>query len=103
MIGFGLPSDGAYTRAGILASAPNASGVYALFINATRYIYIGEAKDIQARLLEHLGGDNVCITRNQPTHFAYDLVPASQRVARQDELIAMCGTMAPAGCNQRFG
>lgn len=102
MIGRGLPADGAFTRASILANAPNASGVYALY-DSNGYIYIGEGKDIQGRLIDHLNGDNACITRRQPTSFAFDLVAANQRVARQDALIAELGTMAPAGCNQKLG
>jgi predicted GIY-YIG superfamily endonuclease len=101
MIGYGQPGN-TYDRATILATAPSSSGVYALY-DANRFIYIGEGQDIQARLLAHFNGDNACITRSQPTGFVFELSPANQRVARQDALIAQLGTMAPAGCNQRFG
>ncbi len=91
-----------YNRQTISASVPARSGVYAL-CNAQQWIYVGETGDIQARLIQHLNGDNACITRSAPTVFQFDLVDANQRVAVQDRWIAQLGTMTPAGCNQRFG
>jgi hypothetical protein len=87
-----------FSRPSILANAPNASGVYALY-NPQIWIYLGESGDLQARLLQHLGGDNACITQNGPTGFQFELSPAAQRVARQNQLIAALGPI----CNQRFG
>ena len=55
--------------------------------------------DIQARLLQHVRGDNDCITRSGVTHFAYELVAAPQRVARQNALIL---ELRPS-CNQQLG
>ena len=97
MIGSGQPSF-AFNRASILANASNASGVYAIY-NQQTWIYVGESGDIQGRLLEHLGGDNPCIIRHQPTGFQFELWPANQRMARQNELIV---ALKPA-CNQRLG
>lgn len=97
MIGSGQPTF-AFERLSILANAPRASGVYALF-NPQRWIYAGETGDIQARLLEHLNGDNRCITLARPTGFQFELPPAQQRVARQDALILQ---LRPK-CNQRLG
>jgi hypothetical protein len=91
-----------FNRATITSSAPAKSGVYAL-CTAAKWIYVGEGKDIQKRLLDHLDGDNPCINRAQPTVFQYELIDANQRVARQDVLIAQLGTLAPAGCNQKLG
>ncbi len=54
MIGPGLPGF-SFNRATILANAPTQSGVYAIY-NPNNYIYFGEGKDIQARLLDHLNG-----------------------------------------------
>jgi len=86
-----------WSYASILASAPTQSGTYAIYNNA--YIYFGEGQDIRARLLAHWNGDNACITRNQPTGFAYELLGANQRVARQDALILQLRPL----CNQRLG
>jgi len=87
-----------YNYASIVANAPNLSGVYALF-TPQAWIYIGESGDIQTRLLQHLNGDNPCITRNAPTGSQFELVPPAQRVARQNQLIA---TLDPI-CNRRLG
>jgi len=48
---------------------------------------VGEAEDIQKRLLEHIRGDNPCITERQPTAFIFELADADHRVARRNELI----------------
>ena len=87
-----------YNRVSILANAPAASGVYALY-NPQSWIYVGEGKDIRARLLDHLNGDSACLTQVNPTGFQFELCPADRRVARQDELIV---ALSPA-CNQRLG
>ncbi len=87
-----------WNYASIIANAPHASGVYAIF-NRQNWIYFGESGDIQARLLQHLNGDNQCITQNAPTGFQFELWAANQRVARQNQLIANPGSL----CNQVFG
>ena len=89
----------AWNYASIVANAPNASGVYAIF-NSTNWIYIGESGDIQARLLQHLNGDNSCIIQSLPTGFQFELVPGqTARVARQNQLIL---ALKPI-CNQKLG
>jgi hypothetical protein len=87
-----------FNRTSILANAPAASGVYAIF-NANVWIYVGEGQDIRARLLAHLNGANSCITRNVPSGFQCELWPADQRVARQDALILALNPV----CNRRLG
>lgn len=87
-----------FNRNSILTNAPGTSGVYAIF-QFGRWIYIGESENIQARLLEHLNGDNPCLTQANPVGFQFELWPANQRVARQDALILAC---RPA-CNRRLG
>ncbi len=88
-----------YTRQGILDHAPSAPGVYVIS-NGSSIIYVGESRDVQARLLAHVSGDNVCITMFTPTAWAYELVAAEEgRAARQVELIR---ELSPA-CNQRPG
>jgi len=86
-----------WTYASIIASAPTQSGVYAIYNQ--RWIYFGEGQDVRARLLAHLNGDNQCITQAGPTGFVFELSPANQRVARQDQLIVELGSL----CNRRFG
>jgi len=97
MIGPGLPGFN-FNRASIIANAPTVSGVYAIY-NYDNYIYFGEGKDIQARLIDHLSGDNACILRHQPTGFAFEAVGALLRVSRQDALILQLRPL----CNQRLG
>ena len=57
-----------FTRADIEAITPGQMGCYGLFVNQGPWVYIGKG-DIRKRLLEHLNGDNPCITRNGPTHY----------------------------------
>lgn len=87
-----------YNRASIIANAPQVSGVYAIF-HGREWTYVGEGEDIRVRLLAHLNGDNRCITNSAPTGFQFEQWPASQRVARQDQLIL---ALNPA-CNRRLG
>ncbi len=84
-----------WSHPAIVANAPSMSGVYAIF--AQRWIYVGESDRIQASLLEYVNGDNACITRNFPTGFQFELIPASQRAARQNQLILL---VKPT-CNQK--
>ena len=97
MIGTGQPAF-PWTRESIVSNAPSASGVYAIF-NPQAWIYVGESGDIRARLLQHFDGDNPCITRMHPGGFQFELCPAAQRVARQNQLIL---ALTPA-CNQKLG
>ena len=57
-----------FTRAGIEWLAPNQRGCYGIY-RPSVWIYIGKTNDLRGRLLEHLGGDNPRITRENPTHF----------------------------------
>jgi len=76
-----------YNRTSVIANAPEASGVYALF-NQGVWVYIGEAQNIRDRLLQHLTNEqNVCVAKAHPQWFAYELLWPAYRVARQDGLI----------------
>ena len=77
----------AWSHESIVAHVPHASGVYALF-DSQKWIYVGEAADVQTELLRHLNGDNPSLTRSLPIGFQFELVAAAQRVARQDQLIS---------------
>lgn len=74
-----------FQRECILKNAPESSGVYGLF-NAF-WIYIGEAENLRARLLEHLDGDDPSIVRFQPSGFAFELASPKERRRRHEQLI----------------
>ncbi len=90
-----FPYDPVY----VLTNAPPQSGVYVIYTPNGPNAYFGEAVNIRSRLLQHLNGDNDCITRSGATHFAWELVPAQSRVARQNTLILELGS----DCNQKLG
>ena len=69
----------------VMTDAPEASGVYGLF-NAL-WVYIGEADNIRERLLGHLHGDLPCLTRYQPSGFAFELVSPAERRGRYEQLV----------------
>ena len=84
-----------FTRAGIEALNPNQLGVYGIFKQG-QWIYIGKG-DIRERLLDHLNGDNPCITRYVPTHFVAEITTNMDERERQ-----LIMEFQPA-CNQRLG
>ena len=85
-----------FQRESIVLKAPESSGVYGLY--TALWIFIGEAENIRARLLEHLAGDNKCINQRQPSGFAFELVSPDNRGRRRDELI---NELAPVCKNER--
>lgn len=92
------PNSYRFAADAITTHAPAGSGVYGLY-SAQQWIYIGESHDIRSRLLQHLRGDNECITRLNPASFVFELAPVHQLVARQ---IALIREFRPV-CNQRSG
>ena len=88
-MGFNTNLKNNFTEAGVLASAPRASGVYGIF-NANEWIYIGEAGDMEARLFDHLRGNSdqsARIKGRRPTGFLCEASPSHLRVARERSLI----------------
>jgi hypothetical protein len=76
-----------FDRQTVMAIAPNAPGVYALW-RTDGWIYVGECHDVQRRLLAHSEGDNARIAREAPKGFGFELIPKlDQRVARLEALI----------------
>jgi hypothetical protein len=73
----------------------NQMGVYGLYRQGI-WIYIGKG-DIRQRLLDHIIGDNPCISRNNPTHWVAE-VTANMDVREKQLLLEFNPT-----CNQRFG
>ena len=61
------------------------SGVYGLC--STIWIYVGEADNIRACLLEHLACDNPSINDYEPFGFAFELVSPPDRPRRLEELL----------------
>ena len=73
-----------FNRANIEAITPNQKGCYGLY-KPGLWIYVGKADCIRKRLLDHLGGDNPCITGQAPTHWV-DVV-TNNNVAEEKRLI----------------
>lgn len=84
-----------FTRANVEALNPNQIGVYGLF-KGTSWVYIGRG-DIRQRLLDHLNGDNSCITREAPTDWIDEVTSKDEQ--RERELIAEYNPI----CNRRVG
>lgn len=95
---FNATTGHVYDEASINVAAPQASGVYGIYTDQA-WIYVGESNDLRRRLLEHVRGDNPCITRAQATGFVFELSPSAARVARQNQLIL---ELRPS-CNQMLG
>ena len=85
-----------FTRESIMVLNPGQIGCYGLYVAGQHWVYVGRG-DIRARLLDHLNGDNPCITRNRPTHF----VTAVTRDAEAEEKRLII-ELSP-GCNQKVG
>jgi hypothetical protein len=85
----------AFTKANIEAIKPGTIGVYGLFRQGA-WVYIGRG-DIRARLLEHLGGGNACITREKPTSYVDEVTTNDE--AREKALILEFDPI----CNKKVG
>ena len=70
-------------------------GCYGLY-GGGEWIYIGSG-DIKQRLLDHVRGDNPCLSRQRPTHWV-DVVTADYK-EREKRLIREYNPV----CNQRVG
>ena len=85
-----------FTRANVEALHPNQLGVYGLFRQGV-WVYVGKG-DIRQRLLDHLNGDNPCITRENPTHWVDEVTNGDPSI-REKQLI----TELQPVCNKRVG
>jgi hypothetical protein len=86
-----------FTPASVQNNAPEASGVYGLS-NAIEWVLIGETSNIRARLMEHLTETDTAIANRQPTGFAFEICPPSERFRRQGALVRQ---LKPV-CNRRI-
>lgn len=75
-----------FTAISIRKNAPESSGVYGLS-NGREWIFIGEANNIRARLMEHLQETGTLLMDRMPTGFTLEECLPSHRAARQDLLI----------------
>ena len=75
-----------FTAISIRKNAPDCSGVYALS-NSREWVFIGEANDIRARLMEHLGEIGTSLTARRPTGFTFEICSPATRLSRRAELV----------------
>jgi excinuclease UvrABC nuclease subunit len=95
-----ISSDFTFTEHMILAVASRSSDVYGIKGHGTGWIYVGEAQDIEERLLSHIRGESdqsARILRSSPTHFVFEQVPGE--VARKNRERALIQELSPA-CNR---
>jgi excinuclease UvrABC nuclease subunit len=88
-MGFANSASYPFTEAGIASYAPRGSGVYGIF-NSREWIYVGESKDMEARLYAHLRGESEqspCILNHRPTGFIFETCDSATRTAREFALI----------------
>jgi len=83
-----------FTRQNVEALKPNQIGCYGLHHKG--WVYVGKG-DIRQRLLDHLNGDNPCITRERPTHWV-DVVCNDSDTREKNLIIELNPT-----CNRRVG
>lgn len=79
-----------FTEDGIRKYAPRKSGVYGIY-NSKNWVYVGESKDMEGRLYEHLRGESdqsARILKHTPTHYAFEACDADTRTDREADLIA---------------
>lgn len=78
-----------FSENGIATYAPRSSGVYGIY-NKTIWIYVGEAKDMEARLYAHLRGESdqsARISRQSPAHYVFEQCDERNRKTRETALI----------------
>jgi hypothetical protein len=76
-----------YRRESILAHAPSAPGVYALW-NETRWLHVGDSDDLRQRLLEHLAQDEARFAPPQACAWGFEFIESPyQRVRRRRALM----------------
>ncbi len=68
----------AYTKANVEALKKDQIGVYGLFKGV--WMYVGKG-DIRQCLLDHLNGDNSCITKQAPTSWVAPKLGQYQEIA----------------------
>jgi hypothetical protein len=83
---FSPPMPRSFTAASVRANAPVLPGVYGIS-NAREWIYIGQADNIQAALLNHLRGVETPVLDRQPTGFIFEVCELALQPGRLDRLV----------------
>jgi excinuclease UvrABC nuclease subunit len=83
---FAPPMPRSFTVVSVRMNAPVAPGVYGIS-NAREWIYIGQAENIQAALMEHLGDAGTSIMNRRPTGFIFEVCDLASRPARMNRLV----------------
>ena len=87
-----------FTAVSVQKNAPDSSGVYGLS-NGLEWIFIGEASNIRARLMEHLNEVDTVLARRSPTGFMFEVCSPDERITRHDALVRQFEPF----CNRRPG
>jgi excinuclease UvrABC nuclease subunit len=75
-----------FTAVSIQKNAPDCSGVYAL-TNSREWVFVGEANNIRARLMEHLAETGTSLTARKPTGFTFEICSPADRLGRRAQLV----------------
>ena len=90
----------AFNKATVESLEDGKKGCYGLFQQAQTgrvWIYVGKADNMRKRLLEHVNGDNPCITKYRPSHFVTVLASNNENLEKQ-----LIGELDPY-CNKKVG
>lgn len=98
-----MPFEPFYPRKFSVASvsmyAPNQPGVYGLS-NSRQWVFIGEADNLRAALLDQLDRGDEAIRRLSPTGFVFEVCHQGVRATRRDRLVTeyspVCNINSPA-------
>ncbi|HWC97714.1 MAG TPA: hypothetical protein VG456_13210 [Candidatus Sulfopaludibacter sp.] len=75
-----------FTFASITRNAPSAPGVFGL-ADSREWIYVGDADDIRAELLNHLNHPHEFLKAHPPSGFTFEVCSPSQRGERRSQLV----------------
>ncbi|HEX4810524.1 MAG TPA: hypothetical protein VH325_16420 [Bryobacteraceae bacterium] len=94
-----------FTRPSILKNAPEQSGVYGI-CNQTEWIFIAEAVNIQASLLEHLAAAQSAVNLRNPTGFTFEICSYGSVAGRKQTLVTKfkpsCNSAEPQRRSKRY-
>lgn len=85
-----------FTAASIQKNAPECPGIYGLS-NAREWIFIGEASDLRATLMQRLREVDTSVAIRNPTGFTFEMLSPGDCTSRQNQLVR---ELRPS-CNRR--
>jgi hypothetical protein len=97
---FGKFSCFSFTFASVRQNAPPRSGVYGIS-NATEWLLIGSAEDVQAALHGHLKEVGTPLRSKAATGFTFEECEPAARQGRQDRLVLELRPACNASANPR--